>query len=64
MPLAEDDWELPSNIMPLFLDERVGVGVGVRELKSGKSSPNFFDRRLPGVGGLLERQSYLRGLAI
>ena len=27
MPLAEDDWELPSNIMPLFLDERVGDGV-------------------------------------
>ena len=24
LPLAEDDWELPSNVVPLFLDERVG----------------------------------------
>ena len=24
MPLAEDDWELPSEVVPLFVDERVG----------------------------------------
>ena len=26
IPLDEKDWELPSNIVPLFLDERVGDG--------------------------------------
>ena len=26
VPLAEDDWELPSQVVPLFVDERVGEG--------------------------------------
>ena len=24
VPLAEDDWELPSKVVPLFVDEKVG----------------------------------------